>query len=410
MNEHMKKRILFVDDEPMVLKGLQRTLRKMRNSWDMAFTNSPQEALSILDNHPMDVIISDMKMPGMDGTQLLAKVKQRHPHIVRLILSGHVEQETTIKSVQYAHQCLSKPCDVDVLKQTLAKLFALRNILSDDSIKKIVSQIESLPSLPSIYTEIIAEMQSADPSIKNVGAIIAKDVSMTAKILQVVNSVFFGLPKKVGNPQQAVMLLGLENIKALVLSVKIFSEFSQKKYSWFNINAVFNHSISVSTHAKAIVKSEKMDQDILNYSLMAGLLHDLGKLILATNFKDAYQKVLAVSQKADHQLWELERETFGTSHAEIGAYLMGLWNLENPIIDAIAFHHCPTKSASTQMGLLTALHVGNALDHLNHEDNTSQNRESDLNCDIEYLEKLGVSDRIPEWRRVCKEYAERNAQ
>lgn len=398
MNENLKKRILFVDDEPMVLRGLQRTLRKMREAWDMAFASSAQEALAILDNNPMDVIISDMKMPEMDGTQLLAQVKQRHPHVVRLILSGHVEQETTIKSVRFAHQCLSKPCDVEVLKQTLAKLFALRDILSDESIKKIVSQIESLPSLPAIYTQIMAEMQSDDPSIKNVGAIISRDISMTAKILQVVNSVFFGLPQKISNPQQAVMLLGLETIKSLVLSVKIFSEFSQKKNSWFNLDAIFNHSISVSTHAKAIIKSEKMDQEVINYSLMAGLLHDLGKLILATNFKDTYRQLLTESQNSTHELWELEHETFGTSHAEIGAYLMGLWNLENPIIEAIAFHHCPAKSVSTQMGLLAAVHVANALDHA---EGLPQDRQMDLQYDDEYLDRLGVANRIPEWRQLC---------
>jgi putative nucleotidyltransferase with HDIG domain len=406
MNDTMKKRILFVDDEPMILKGIQRTLRKMRNVWDMTFTSSAAEALAVLDNNPMDVIISDMKMPEMDGSQLLAEVKQHHPHVVRLILSGHVEQETTIKSVQFAHQCLSKPCDVEVLKQTLTKLFALRDILSDNSIKKIVSQIESLPSLPTIYTEIIAEMHSDDPSIKKISEIIGRDVSMTAKILQVVNSVFFGLPQKIGNPKRAVMLLGLETIKSLVLSVKIFSEFSQKKYSWFNIDAIFKHSISVSSYAKAIVKYEKMDQDLINYSLMAGLLHDLGKLILATNFKDTYQQVLTESRNSDHKLWELEQETFGTSHAEIGAYLMGLWNLENPIIEAIAFHHCPAKSASNQMGLLTVVHVANALDH---EEDFPENQESDLPYDDEYIDQLGGTDRIAEWRQVCTEYAERNA-
>ena len=406
MNDTMKKRILFVDDEPMILKGIQRTLRKMRDVWDMTFTSSAAEALAVLDNNPMDVIISDMKMPEMDGSQLLAEVKQQHPHVVRLILSGHVEQETTIKSVQFAHQCLSKPCDVEVLKQTLTKLFALRDILSDNSIKKIVSQIESLPSLPTIYTEIIAEMQSDDPSIKKISEIIGRDVSMTAKILQVVNSVFFGLPRKIGNPKQAVMLLGLETVKSLVLSVKIFSEFSQKKYSWFNIDAIFKHSISVSSYAKAIVRYEKMDRDLINYSLMAGLLHDLGKLILATNFKDTYQQVLTESRNSDHKLWELEQETFGTSHAEIGAYLMGLWNLENPIIEAIAFHHCPAKSASNQMGLLTVVHVANALDH---EEDFPENQESDLPYDDEYIDQLGGTDRIAEWRQVCTEYAERNA-
>ena len=405
MSEAKKKRILFVDDEPLVLKGLQRTLRKMRNEWDMAFATSGARALAILQDNPIDVIISDMKMPEMDGSQLLAEVKQRHPHIVRLILSGHVEQETTIQSVQFAHQCLSKPCDVELLKQTLAKLFSLRDILSDDSIKKIISQIESLPSLPTIYTEIMAEMQSDDPSIRNVGAIIGKDVSMTAKILQVVNSVFFGLPQRISSPGQAVMLLGLEAIKSLVLSVKIFSEFSQKKYSWFNIDAIFRHSITVSTHAKIIVKCEKMDQDLINYSLMAGLLHDLGKLVLATNFEDTYRQVLTEFIHSQNHLYELEYETFGTSHAEIGAYLMGLWNLENPIIEAIAFHHCPSKSASSKLGLLTAVHVADALEH---EEDNPQDPPIELPCDSDYLERLGVSERITEWRTACKAHAERN--
>jgi putative nucleotidyltransferase with HDIG domain len=406
MSKDLRKRILFVDDEPMILKGLQRTLRKMRKAWDMTFAASAAEALAILDTHPMDVVVSDMKMPKMDGSQLLAAVKQRHPQIVRLILSGHVEQETTINSVQLAHQCLCKPCDVEVLKQTLAKIFALRDILSDKAIKKIISQIESLPSLPAIYTEIMSEMKSDDPSIQKVGAIIGRDVSMTAKILQVVNSVFFGLPQKIGTPEQAVMLLGLENIRALVLSVKIFSEFSQKKYSWFNMDAVFSHSISVSGLAKAIVKYEKLEQDLINYSLMAGLLHDLGKLILATNFKDTYRQVLAQLQNSEQPLWKLEYEEFGTSHAEIGAYLMGLWNLDNPIIEAIAFHHRPALSASTEMGLLAAVHVANALDH---QEELPADREHDLRYDNEYIDRLGIANRVPEWCQVCEEYAERSA-
>ena len=139
---------------------------------------------------------------------------------------------------------------------------------------------------------------------------------------------------------------------------------------------------------------------------MAGLLHDLGKLILATNYKDTYQQVQAESQNSDHQLWELEQAAFGTSHAEIGAYLMGLWNIENPIIEAIAFHHCPAKSASTQMGLLAAVHIANALEH---EEDLPEDDKAELPFDDEYLDRLGAENRIPEWRQACKEFAERNA-
>jgi YesN/AraC family two-component response regulator len=258
MNEVAKRRILFVDDEPLVLKGLQRTLRKRRAEWETAFASTGKEALEILDQQSMDVIVSDLKMPEMDGMRLLTEVKARHPRVVRIILSGHTEHEATLRSVQYAHQNLTKPCDAEILKQTLAKLFALRDILDDESVKKIVSQIESLPSLPSIYGEITEEMQSEDPSIKKISNIISKDLSMTAKILQVVNSVFFGLSRKINRPQEAVVLLGMETIKALVLSVKIFSEFSQKNFSWFSIDELFTHSMFVSTYTKTIAKTEKL--------------------------------------------------------------------------------------------------------------------------------------------------------
>jgi putative nucleotidyltransferase with HDIG domain len=228
---------------------------------------------------------------------------------------------------------------------------------------------------------------------------------MTAKILQVVNSVFFGLSRKIGSTQDAVVLLGLETIKALVLSVKIFAEFSQKKFSWFNIDELFHHSMSVSAYAKTITKYEKMGADLINYSLMAGLLHDLGKLILATNFQEPYKEVLSRAKESDRHLWELEYEAFGTSHAEVGAYLMGLWNLETPIIEAIAFHHCPANSMSQKVGLLTAVHIGNAVEH---NGQPSNNGHSDLKCDGQYLENLGITGRIPEWRQVCSELIERN--
>ncbi|MGD8755293.1 MAG: response regulator, partial [Desulfobacterales bacterium] len=333
-----------------------------------------------------------------------AEVKQRHPQLVRIILSGQVEQETTFKSVQLAHQSLSKPCDADILKHTLNKLFGLRNLLEDESIKRIVSQTETLPSLPAIYSEVINELQSSDPSVKKVGDIIAADLAMTAKILQVVNSAFFGLVRKISNPKEAVMLLGTETIKALVLSVKIFSEFNQKKLSWFNFDALFNHSMSVSMFAQTISKEERLDKYLINNALMAGMFHDLGKLILVANFQESYQKILIEARQNKRSLWELENDMFGTSHAEIGAYLMGLWGVDYPVIEAIAFHHCPGKSLASSTGLLTAVHFGDAYDRLKNDDNGCGELKQ---LDRGYLEYLGVGHRIDDWQLMCKDLAER---
>jgi HD-like signal output (HDOD) protein len=407
MNDQAKRRILFVDDEPMVLKGLQRTLRKMRDVWEMAFTSSSKEALEILGSGTFDVIVSDLRMPEIDGMQLLAEVKSKHPEVIRIILSGQVEQDTTFKSVQVAHQSLSKPCDADILKQTLKELFALRNLLEDKSIKRIVSQTETLPSLPEVYTQVIHELQSSEPSVKKVGEIISTDMGMTAKILQVVNSAFFGLVRKINNPKEAVMLLGTETIKALVLSVKIFSEFNQKKFSWFNFDDLFDHSMSVSMFAQTISKQEHLDQNLVNNSLMAGMFHDLGKLILVTNFQKAYRKILTEARETGQNLWDLEKEEFGTSHSEIGAYLMGLWGLEYPVIEAIAYHHCPGKSLSNSTGLLTAVHFGDAYDRLKNSSYDPNSGNGLRRLDREYLDNLGVASRLNNWQTVCKELTER---
>jgi len=407
MNDQTKRRIIFVDDEPMVLKGLQRTLRKMRGEWEMTFTSSSKEALDILGTGSFDVIVSDLRMPEMDGMQLLAEVKSKHPQVVRIILSGQVEQESTFKSVQVAHQSLSKPCDADILKHTLNKLFGLRNLLEDESIKRIVSQTETLPSLPEVYTDVISELQSSDPSVRKVAEIISADLAMTAKILQVVNSAFFGLVRKINNPREAVMLLGTETIKALVLSVKIFSQFNHKKFAWFNFDELFNHSMSVSMFAQTISKQEHLDQTLVNNSLMAGMFHDLGKLILVANFQEPYQKVLTEAGKTRQNLWDLEIEQFGTSHAEIGAYLMGLWGLEYPVIEAIAFHHRPGKSLSNSTGLLTAVHFGDAFDRLKKDPNDLNGENGLQQLDRGYLDNLGVAGRINDWQTVCNELTER---
>ena len=390
------------------MKGLQRSLRKMRNEWEMTFVSSSKEALEILDTGSFDVIVSDLRMPEMDGAQLLAEVKSKHPEVVRIILSGQVEQETTFRSVQLAHQSLSKPCDADILKHTLNKLFALRNLLEDESIKRILSQTETLPSLPAIYTDVVSELQTPDPSVKKIGEIISADLAMTAKILQVVNSAFFGLVRKISNPREAVMLLGTDTIKALVLSVKIFSELNQKKFGWFNFDELFNHSMSVSMLAQTITKEERLDQKLVNNSVMAGMFHDLGKLILVTNFHEAYQKVLTEAGQTKQNLWDLESEVFGTSHAEIGAYLMGLWGLEYPVIEAIAFHHQPGKSLSNAAGLLTAVHFGDAFDRFKKTDKGLNGENGLRQLDRRYLESLGVTARIKDWQTACKELIDRS--
>src|ERR1700758_5310713 len=144
----MAERILFVDDEPMVLDGVRRSLHAMRKDWEMSFVNSGHEALEAMAGQTFDIVVTDMRMPGMDGAQLLEEVKKRSPQSLRVILSGQSDRETILRSVNPTHQYLSKPCDGEELRTRLMRAFALKDLLENPELKGLVSKLDSLPSLP----------------------------------------------------------------------------------------------------------------------------------------------------------------------------------------------------------------------------------------------------------------------
>ena len=291
----MKVNILFVDDEPLVLQGLQRVLRRLRDEWDIAFAHSGPEALEKLSREPFDVIVSDMRMPGMDGGQLLAEVKERYPHMVRIILSGQSERGMVMKTIKPAHQYLAKPCDDATLKACLGRARLLRGMMADESLRGLISQIDTLPSLPALYMAIVKELEKDCASIKTIGGIISQDIGMTAKILQLVNSAFFGFRRHIASPAEAVELLGLETIKVLVLSVEIFSQLDQEKIPAFSVKSLWDHSLATGVYARTIAVQEKVEHALVEDSFMAGVLHDAGKLVLAANLPDRYQGVLTLA-------------------------------------------------------------------------------------------------------------------
>jgi YesN/AraC family two-component response regulator len=229
---HMKH-LLFVDDEPKVLQGLERQLRGMRNDWTMEFAADGARAMEIMENKPVDVIVTDMIMPGMDGAQLLAEVVKRHPKTVRIVLSGHADRDSVLRLVEPAHQYLSKPCDAEELRRAIGRAFALRELLANERLKQLASRLGSLPTLPALHTQLTDELRKDEPSLDHVTEIISKDIGMTSKILQLVNSAFFGLPQRISSAHEAVMYLGLSTVRALVLSIQVFSQYDSKKLKGF---------------------------------------------------------------------------------------------------------------------------------------------------------------------------------
>ncbi|MFZ0927934.1 MAG: response regulator [Syntrophobacteraceae bacterium] len=398
------ERILFVDDEPMVLDGLRRMLRGMRNEWEMEFAESAPEALKILDGQQFNVIVTDMRMPGMDGCQLLQVVEKLHPQVVRIVLSGQSDKEMVLKSVGPAHQFLAKPCDAETLKNTITRACSMRDLLKDEALLRVVSGIESLPSLPKLYSEVMDEINSEEGSINKVGEIISQDSGMSAKILQLVNSAFFGLPRNITSPLRAVHLLGLETVKSLVLTVKIFSMFSRSDLAGYSVDALFRHSLGVGLSARNIAILESWEQERIDEAFMAGLLHDIGKLILADKFPAQCLKVLERIDSTNFRIHDAEQYIFGTTHAHIGAYLLGIWGLSEPIIRTVAYHHTPGKGPSIGPDTLAVVYLADIF-----ENESADEMESSPEFDAGYVERLGIADRVEVWRKLCQRQGEDDA-
>jgi putative nucleotidyltransferase with HDIG domain len=371
-------------------------LRPMRGEWDMVFATGGQEALDTLAREHFDVLVSDMRMPGIDGPTLMREVRQRHPQIVRIVLSGHSSRATTVRSVGLAHQYLTKPCDKETLEGTIARASKLREVLGDESLAHVLARMKSLPSLPKLYAEVIAELQREDATIKKVGEIISKDPAMTAKVLQLVNSAFFGLPRRTSNPAQAVVLLGTDTLKTLVLGIGIFSQFSETAATSSKLGTVWGHSLWTAATAKQLALSEGASQEAPDDAFSGALLHDIGKLILAHSFPSQYHEALDQADNRCIEQREAERQVFRTTHAEVGAYLLALWGLPDPVVSAVVYHHCPEAAGETAFGSATAVHVANALEHERH---TAHKHDTAGHLNVDHLSRLGLAPRVDVWRK-----------
>ncbi len=387
-------KILFVDDEPHVLEGLRRTLRKMRHEWTMYFVDSGAEALEVMAGEQIDVLVTDMIMPGMDGATLLTEVRERYPRTVRLVLSGHSGRETILKLIGAAHQYMAKPCDLETLKTAIQRAHEARDSIETESLMLVISQIQSIPSMPETYARIMAALQSEEFSLHEVAEIIGQDVGLTAKILQLSNSSFFGFRYAVSDPVQATVLLGGDIISALVVSVQLGTMFNAGTNDAFSVEAVGEHSLLVASSAKRIAELETTDKTLRAQAFASGMLHDTGKLLLGANFPKDYRRAIKTAMRDEVPLPETERTIFGVRHSTVGAYLLGIWGLPDPVVRAVAHHHSPEEGASTGFSPLVAVHVANAFVH--EADSSYQG-----GIDHDYLESQGFAGRLDEWREAC---------
>ncbi len=384
--------ILFVDDEPNIIQGLRRMLHSMRNEWKMKFVESGEEALKFLSAEQVDILITDMRMPKMDGARLLTIVREKYPRVVRIILSGYSEKEFIMKTSSTAHQFLAKPCSMETLKNTIKRIQNLRTLVCSEELKEKVVGLSNLPSLPNLYKKLDDELKSANVSLKNIGNIISHDITMTAKILQMVNSAFFGLPQKINDPIQAANFLGMDTIKSLILFHQLFSVFEKDNSIQDYLKTIWEHSFKVGILSKKMMALKFNENNIIEQAFVAGLLHDIGKVILIQ--MPAYQeKVKEFNMMSGREIRLIEQSLFGTDHGMVGSYLLGLWGLPDFVVESAAFHHSPSAMGDEQFSVLSAVHIS----HMKSEGE---------NLDQDYLESIGVLDELEKFSEIVENIEE----
>lgn len=401
-NTPERYRVMFVDDEQSILDGLRDSLRKQRKQWDMVFALGGPAALELLENahaHSQcyDVVVSDMRMPGVDGAAVLAKVKQLFPACARIILSGHAERESVVKSLPVAHQFLSKPCDGELLRTVVGRACELQRLLMHEGIRGAVGKLDKLPSVPETYWQLTQAAARTGVTIAELAGIIERDPAMSVKVLQLVNSSYFGVAQRLSSVQQAVSYLGIDLVKSLALSAHAFGISAGKVARELSLERLQRNSLMTAHLAKRIVA----DPQAAGEAFTASMIHDVGKIILAQGMPDAYDAVLREARASGRPDHVVELEQLGLTHAEVGAFLLGSWGLPLSVVEAVAFHHTPHQVQGTELAVLAAVHAADAL--IESALSAGGGSAPSTQLDVAFLERLSLTDQLPHWRALAEE-------
>lgn len=349
----MEKSILFVDDERQILKSINRMF--IDSDYKIYLAGSGQEALKILSENLVNIIISDMKMPEMDGYELLKIVKNRYPSIIRIILSGYSDEDIIYRAIHsnIVKMYMFKPWKCDELKETIAEIFKTQEILNSKNILTIINTIGNLPTLPDTYIKLNNAIEN-NLDIDEITSIIENDQAISIEILHIINAAFYGV--KTASIKTALMNLGLVNVKHIILVSELFSNCSDigkdKEILWKHSSLC--NKIFVKMYK--ILLNEKLPE---NYS-SAGLLHNIGKIVIAQNYPEKYKEIVKLRKiKKDIPDYEIEKEIIGITHNELGAYLLNWWEIPEPVVEVALYHDEPSKSNEINKKIVSIVHLAN---------------------------------------------------
>jgi putative nucleotidyltransferase with HDIG domain len=378
-------RVLFADDDRPVLDGIRTRLYRQSSRWQMVFVESAARAIAELERTPFDVIVTDMRMPGTDGAELLQAVSERWPHVVRIVLSGYAERDQALRLVPVAHQYLSKPCDAQRLVALIERCVALHTLLPSGELRSRVGRVRALPMMAAVHSRLQASMANGTLDVQEAAEIVASDPVTAAKVLQLANSAFFRLARPVSNIDQAVSYIGVAALRSVLPSPAVFlpwpEEGPMREVDFGRLQA---HSHAMAAGAQVLAGEAPWADE----ALLAGLLHDIGYWVLAQESPGELAEAIVLAARERIPLHVAEARIIGASHAQVGAYLLGLWGLPSSIVDSVAYHHEPASAPQREFGPLAALALTRALLPSEESEAFAGGLVADSKVDASYLSSL----------------------
>ncbi|MCG3150779.1 MAG: hypothetical protein GEEBNDBF_00040 [bacterium] len=331
------RHVLFVDSDQPLLQGLRRLLRPLAADWEMHFAEEPQAARLILSRYPVSVLITELRMStGESGLSLLESVRETYPGCLRMVLSSFVDPPTMGQLLTLAHQVLLKPAAPEDIIHCIERAGRLHEFLSSDRIARALEQFGALPPCPAIFMELQSVLAQPSSGAGDIARVISQDAVLTARLLRLVNSAAFGLSQSVGSIDRAVTLLGVSQIKSLVLASQTFTSLVPTQWPAEFSYTDFQHQALVRGQLARTIINNPRDAE---QAYLAGLLLHTGELALAARMPDAYSQICQIAEGDLAQQLALETAFTGANHAELGGYLLNLWNLPTPLVEAVAYHH-----------------------------------------------------------------------
>ena len=372
--------IVFVDDEPDVLGALRQSLRRERKRWRMRFCEGGSDALDAIQDQTPDVVVTDMRMPKMDGAELLERVRQVAPEAIRIVLSGQSDETQIMRALPVAHQWLAKPCDRADLVAALEQAIRCRQRMADPRLSRIAGSVSSLPSPPQVHLRLQQALSTPNSDYAKVAEVVEDDVGVSVKVMQLANSAFFGLPSKITCVQDAVAMLGFETVLDVVASASVYEAMQELP----PLPGISHATIQQHARRTGALARRMLEGDEARFAGTAGLLHDAGLLLLASSVPDRMREALELSTAESIHLYRAERECLGADHAEIGAYLLSAWGFPNAVTEAVALHHDAAALDTEHFGPTAAVYVANAL-------------ADGVDFDAAQLEPFGLADEFEGW-------------